>query len=54
MLGHAELGLDLVPVLEHFAQYLPKTRVLAVAEQALGKPWAGSSLVFEGMCVPNT
>jgi Glycosyl transferase family 2 len=54
VLGHAELGLDLAPVLEHFAQYLPKTRVLAITEQALGGPWAGSSLVFEGVCVSHT
>ena len=54
VLGHAELGLDLAPVLEHFAHYLPQERVLAITEQALGGPWVGSSLVFEGMCVSNT
>ncbi len=47
VLGHAELGLDLAPVLHHFAHYLPKERVLAIAEQALGKPWTGSSLLLE-------
>ena len=54
VLGHAELGLDLAPVLEHFSHYLPKARVLAITEQALGRPWAGSSLVFEGVCVSHT
>jgi hypothetical protein len=54
VLGHAELGLDLAPVLEHFAHYLPQERVLAVTEQALGGPWTGSSLVFEGMCASIT
>jgi hypothetical protein len=47
VLGHAELGLDLVPVLEHFTRYLPEERVLAIAEQALGTSWAGSSLLFQ-------
>jgi len=54
VLGHAELGLDLAPVLEHFAAYLPQERVLAVTEQALGGPWVGSSLVFGGMGASNT
>ena len=53
VLGHAELGLDLAPVLEHFAAFLPKARVLAIAQQVLGEARAGSSLVFEGMCVSN-
>ncbi len=35
LIGHDELGLDLTPVLEHFAEYLPEERVIAVAEQAL-------------------
>jgi hypothetical protein len=53
VLGHAELGLDLAPVLEHFAAFLPKARVLAIAQQALGEVGAGSSLVFEGVCVSH-
>jgi hypothetical protein len=54
VLGHAELGLDLVPVLRHFAEFLPKERVLALTEQALGGPWVGSSLVFErDVCVTH-
>jgi hypothetical protein len=53
VLGHAELGLDLAPVLRHFAEFLPQERVLAITEQALGRPWAGSSLVFEGVCVTH-
>lgn len=35
LLGHAELGLDPAPVLEHFSQYLPEDRVQAIAGQAL-------------------
>src|SRR5438477_12942369 len=53
VLGHAELGLDLAPVLEHFAAYLPKARVLAIAQQVLGEARAGSSLVSEGVCVSH-
>jgi hypothetical protein len=34
VLGHTELGLDLAPVLEHFAQYLPAERVAEVARRA--------------------
>jgi hypothetical protein len=37
LLGHSELGLDLEPVLQHFSEYLPRTRVRAVTEQTLGK-----------------
>jgi hypothetical protein len=47
VLGHAELGLDLVPVLQHFSHYLPKARVLAITEQALGRPWTGTPLLVE-------
>jgi hypothetical protein len=47
VLGHTELGLELVPVLEHFAQYLPKERVLAVTEQVLGRPWTGTPFLLE-------
>jgi hypothetical protein len=53
VLGHAELGLDLAPVLEHFAAFLPQERVLAIAQQALGEAGAGSSLVFKGVCVSH-
>jgi hypothetical protein len=35
VLGHAELGLDLMPALLHFSEFLPWERVLAVAEQSL-------------------
>ena len=35
LIGHAELGLDLTPVVEHFAQHLPRERVSAIAEEAL-------------------
>jgi hypothetical protein len=54
VLGHAELGLDLAPVLEHFAAFLPQERVLAIAQQALGESGTGSSLVFKGVCVSHT
>ncbi len=40
VLGHAELGLDLAPVLQHFSQYLPRTQVIALTEQTLGRLWA--------------
>ena len=39
VIGHAELGLDLVPVFEHFTHYLPQDQVIAITEQALGRPW---------------
>jgi hypothetical protein len=47
VLGHTELGLDLAPVLEHFAQYLSQERVLAVTEQALGRPWTQTPFLLE-------
>jgi len=40
VLGHAELGLDLAPVLQHFSQYLPRAQVIALTEQTLGRLWA--------------
>jgi hypothetical protein len=40
VLGHAELGLDLDPVLQHFSHYLPRARVIALTEQTLGRLWA--------------
>jgi hypothetical protein len=43
VLGHAELGLNLAPVLEHFSGYLPRARVIALTEQTLGRGWAGST-----------
>jgi hypothetical protein len=53
VLGHAELGLDLVPVLEHFSHYLPQDQVVAITEQALGRPWmanTGTAFPFEAEC----
>ena len=35
LVGHDELDLDLAPVIEHFAEFLPEERVIALAEQAL-------------------
>src|SRR5215207_5633754 len=40
LIGHAELGLDLTPVLAHFSEILPEDRVEAVAAEALGGPQA--------------
>jgi hypothetical protein len=51
VLGHAELGLDLLPVLQHFADYLPQARVLAITEQALGRPWTGAPFLVEAEVV---
>ncbi len=42
VIGHAELGLDLRPVLKHFSEHLPADRVIAVAEEALGAKWIAS------------
>ncbi len=34
LIGHAELGLDLAPILEHFSAYLSQEQIRTVAEQA--------------------
>lgn len=47
VIGHAELGLDLAPVLAHFAQSLPRRRVDAVAAAAL-REYPGVSLEIGG------
>jgi hypothetical protein len=39
LLGHAELGLNIAPALQHFSAYLPEERVHAIAEQTLGGQW---------------
>jgi hypothetical protein len=39
LLGHAELGLDLVPIVDHFTGALPRRAIEAVAEAALGIAW---------------
>ncbi len=36
VIGHAELGLDLAPVLNHFLEHLSEDTVMAVAIEALG------------------
>jgi glycosyltransferase involved in cell wall biosynthesis len=46
VIGHAELGLDLRPVVEHFAGALPRARVIAIVEEALGVEWRD----VEGTC----
>jgi len=38
VIGHAELGWDLTPVLNHFSEILPKDHVVAVAAEALEGP----------------
>jgi glycosyltransferase involved in cell wall biosynthesis/Sec-independent protein translocase protein TatA len=38
LIGHAELGLDLTPVLAHFSEIMPEDRVEAVVAKALGGP----------------
>jgi glycosyltransferase involved in cell wall biosynthesis len=35
VIGHLELGLDLLPVLAHFAEHLPEERVLQIAAEAV-------------------
>jgi glycosyltransferase involved in cell wall biosynthesis len=35
VIGHAELGLDIAPVVEHFSEHLPKERVEAIAAGAI-------------------
>ena len=37
LIGHAELGLDTTPVLEHFGEYLAPDRIAEVVEEALGR-----------------
>jgi lipid II:glycine glycyltransferase (peptidoglycan interpeptide bridge formation enzyme) len=37
LIGHAELGLDLQPVFEHFSEHLPEDSVRAIAEEVLGQ-----------------
>jgi len=39
LIGHAELGLDLAPVVRHFSEHLPASDVIAIAEEALGVKW---------------
>jgi hypothetical protein len=47
VLGHAELGLDLAPVLTHFSEFLPADRVKALAAEAL----AVEALAVEALAV---
>jgi Glycosyl transferase family 2 len=39
IIGHAELGLDLGHVVDHFAKHLPRSEVVAIAETALHVKW---------------
>ncbi len=36
VIGHAELGLDLVPLLSHFSEFLPKEQIVAIVVETLG------------------
>jgi glycosyltransferase involved in cell wall biosynthesis len=39
LIGHAELGLDLRPIVDHFSRHAPLDEVLAIAEDALDVTW---------------
>jgi hypothetical protein len=57
VIGHAELGLDLTPVLEHFSQYLPRMQVIALTEQTLGRQWTehvSDVSFFSAQATPGT
>jgi hypothetical protein len=43
VIGHAELGLDLKPVLEHFSAYLPKEKIIALTVDGLWGKAEGTS-----------
>ena len=45
LIGHAELGLDLAPLLEQFAPRLPPETIVAVAQEALWEPAPSASPV---------
>jgi hypothetical protein len=45
LVGHAELGLDPAPAIEHFAEYLSEERSLAIAREALERGAPKSSLI---------
>jgi len=36
VIGHAELGLDIAPVVEHFSEFVPREQVMQVVKEALG------------------
>ncbi len=45
LIGHAELGLDLDPVLAHFSEWLPQEKIVAIAEEALGESGVAEATV---------
>src|SRR5579859_2732743 len=53
VIGHDELGIDLVPVLRHFSDYRPEDQVIALAEQVLGGRWTGSAFICEEEPAPQ-
>jgi hypothetical protein len=44
-IGHAELGLDLRPLAEHFAGHLPYDKAIRVIEDVLGVAWVDPARV---------
>jgi hypothetical protein len=42
LLGHAELGLDLEPVVDNFARFVPRADVIVIAEETLQVRWTGA------------
>jgi hypothetical protein len=43
LIGHTDLGLDPAPVIAHFSRYLPRERVVELAEQVNGSTPAASA-----------
>jgi len=46
IIGHAELGLDIAPVVEHYAEHLPRETVDTIAADALREVEAASSITL--------
>jgi glycosyltransferase involved in cell wall biosynthesis len=47
LIGHSELGLNLTPVLDHFAEHLPPDRIRAIVDEAIPKPPAPAVVKIE-------
>ena len=43
LVGHAELGLELEHIVRHFSQYMPRSEVVAIAEEALRVRWTANA-----------
>jgi hypothetical protein len=48
-IGLAELGLDLKPVIAHFAEHLPEERVSAITDEVLQTGIRGPSHLLDGV-----